>query len=179
MRLGRASAYGMIAMMDIAKAAPRSSSSTKNGKSHPPPGSVRPANGHAHRNGGNGHGSSATASATAAAAPQSRARQIAEDTGIPVEYLRKVLQRLTRARLVQSERGRGGGFRLGKPPAKITLLEIVEAIEGPVDEMAFVGDGLLRGRLREETLGLRRWRRHVCEGLRDLLSDTTLADLME
>src|SRR4051794_21219772 len=94
MRLGRASAYGMIAMMDIAKAAPRSSSSTKNGKSPPPPGSARPANGHAHRNGGNGHGSSATASATAAAAPQSRARQIAEDTGIPVEYLRKVLQRL-------------------------------------------------------------------------------------
>jgi Rrf2 family protein len=166
MRLGRASAYGMIAMMDIAKATPRSSSNVvRNGKSH-------------HRNGGgNGHGQIATA--TASPAMQSRAKQIAEDTGIPVEYLRKVLQRLTRARLVQSERGRGGGFRLGKPPAKITLLHIVEAIEGPVDEMAFVGDGVLRGRLREETLGLRRWRRHVSQGLRDLLSDTTLADLME
>ena len=68
---------------------------------------------------------------------------------------------------------------MGKTPSKITLLEIVEAIEGPVDEMAFVGDGLLRGRLREETTGLRRWRRHVSEGVRDLLSDTTLANLME
>jgi Rrf2 family protein len=171
MRLGRASAYGMIAMMDIAKASPRSSTAHKNGKSNPSH----------HRNGGGGNGhehAHATAMAIAKRS-QSRARQIAEDTGIPVEYLRKVLQRLTRARLVQSERGRGGGFRLGKSPDKITLLQIVEAIEGPVDEMAFVGDGLLRGRLREETVGLRRWRRHVSAGLRDLLSDTTLANLME
>src|SRR5438874_8347464 len=108
MRLGRASAYGMIAMMDIAKAGPRSPNSSKNGKSHPPPApAARSGNGHAHRNGGNGHGHGAATTATAATtAPQSRARQIAEDTGIPVEYLRKVLQRLTRARLVQSERGR-------------------------------------------------------------------------
>lgn len=169
MRLGRASAYGMIAMMDIAKAVPHPSLSNaaRNGKSHH------------HRNGGGGNGHERVATATASSPAQSRAKQIAEDTGIPVEYLRKVLQRLTRARLVQSERGRGGGFRLGKPPSKITLLQIVEAIEGPVDEMAFVGDGVLRGRLREETVGLRRWRRHVSHGLRDLLSDTTLADLME
>jgi len=173
MRLGRASAYGMIAMMDIAKATPHASSAHKNGKSHP----HRNGAGNAHGNGHGGHGA-ATLSANANMV-QSRAKQIAEDTGIPVEYLRKVLQRLTRSRLVQSERGRGGGFRLGKTPSKITLLEIVEAIEGPVDEMAFVGDGLLRGRLREETVGLRRWRRHVSQGLRDLLSDTTLADLME
>jgi Rrf2 family protein len=171
MRLGRASAYGMIAMMDIARATPRPvSSAARNGKSH------HHRNGARNGGGGNGHEHVATATASP---PQSRAKQIAEDTGIPVEYLRKVLQRLTRARLVQSERGRGGGFRLGKSPSKITLLDIVEAIEGPVDEMAFVGDGVLRGRLREETLGLRRWRRHVSQGLRDLLSDTTLADLME
>ena len=59
-------------------------------------------------------------------------RDIARACGIPEEYLLKILQQLARARVLRSERGRAGGFLLRKTPSRTTLLEIVEAIQGPV-----------------------------------------------
>ncbi len=45
-------------------------------------------------------------------------------------HLAKVMRRLVRARLVSSTRGPGGGFKIAKPAAEISLLDIYEAIEG-------------------------------------------------
>jgi len=59
-------------------------------------------------------------------------RIIAKSCGIPVEYLLKILQQLVRAQVLSSERGRGGGFLLRKPASQTNLLDIVEAIEGPI-----------------------------------------------
>lgn len=67
-------------------------------------------------------------------------RDIAEACGIPSGHLLKILQQLVRAQILGSERGPAGGFILRKSPSEITLLEIVEAIEGPIS-----GDLLLRG----------------------------------
>ncbi|MEN3202560.1 MAG: Rrf2 family transcriptional regulator [Atribacterota bacterium] len=61
-------------------------------------------------------------------------REIAEKTGASFHHLAKVFQRLRKARLVASARGPKGGFTLARPPESITLLEIYEAIEGPVPE---------------------------------------------
>ncbi|MGE0758700.1 MAG: Rrf2 family transcriptional regulator [Pirellulaceae bacterium] len=55
--------------------------------------------------------------------------QIAEATQVPRAYLSKVLQCLVRAELVQSQRGIGGGISLIKDPKKLTVLEIVNAVE--------------------------------------------------
>jgi Rrf2 family protein len=82
-----------------------------------------------------------------------QARTIAEAQGIPVEYLLKILQQLVRAQVIESERGRNGGFRLRKTPSETTLLEIVEAIEGPLDFSAVMRDGFGGGEFSKDILG--------------------------
>jgi Rrf2 family transcriptional regulator, iron-sulfur cluster assembly transcription factor len=57
-------------------------------------------------------------------------RQIAEEQDIPRHFLSKIMQQLVRDGLVISMKGPTGGFRLSKPPEKISLLQIVDAIDG-------------------------------------------------
>jgi Rrf2 family nitric oxide-sensitive transcriptional repressor len=56
-------------------------------------------------------------------------QQIAEVTRVPAGYLSKVLQSLARAELVHSQRGLHGGFTLVKPPKKITVWEVIDAVD--------------------------------------------------
>lgn len=58
--------------------------------------------------------------------------RIARSRGIPHSFLAKILQKLVRAGILVSARGTSGGFRLSRNPAEITLLNIIEAIEGPL-----------------------------------------------
>lgn len=60
------------------------------------------------------------------------AHGLAEQTRIPEEFLRKILTALARAGIVRTLRGPGGGVRLARAPKDILLLEVVEAVEGPV-----------------------------------------------
>src|SRR3954463_13493229 len=57
---------------------------------------------------------------------------IAEARGIPERFLLKVLKPLVSARLLYSVKGPNGGYRLAKPASKISLLEVVEAVDGPI-----------------------------------------------
>ncbi|MHC4394441.1 MAG: RrF2 family transcriptional regulator [Planctomycetota bacterium] len=59
-------------------------------------------------------------------------QRIAKAYNIPLEYLLKILQQLVRANVLRSKRGPRGGFTLAKPPKKITMLQIVEAVDGPM-----------------------------------------------
>ena len=58
-------------------------------------------------------------------------KEIASTLHLSEAHLSKVLQRLARAGLVRSIRGPKGGFTLGKPCDRISLLDVYEAIEGP------------------------------------------------
>jgi FeS assembly SUF system regulator len=60
------------------------------------------------------------------------ATALAEDTGVPLPTAQKLVGRLAAAGLVESARGTGGGFRLARPAAAISLADIVEAVEGPI-----------------------------------------------
>jgi len=53
---------------------------------------------------------------------------IAEQTKVPAGYLSKVLQSLVKGGLVSSQRGLGGGFRLSRPVAEVTLLDVVNCV---------------------------------------------------
>src|SRR5436309_6843937 len=57
---------------------------------------------------------------------------IAKARGIPERFLLKVLKPLVAARVLHSVKGPNGGYRLAKPPTQITLLEVVEAVDGPI-----------------------------------------------
>jgi len=57
---------------------------------------------------------------------------IAGETGLPLPTVQKLVSKLSAAGLIESARGTGGGFRLARPPATISLADIVEAIEGPI-----------------------------------------------
>ncbi len=59
--------------------------------------------------------------------------EVAKKYNIPLEYLFKILQQLVRARILQSKRGPRGGFSLARPATKITMLDVVEAVEGTFD----------------------------------------------
>jgi len=59
--------------------------------------------------------------------------RVAEKYNISLEYLRRTMQQLVRRQILKSKQGPGGGFSLGRPLNKITLLDVIEAIDGPMD----------------------------------------------
>jgi FeS assembly SUF system regulator len=66
---------------------------------------------------------------------------MAEETGLPLPTVQKLVSKLSAAGLIESARGTGGGFRLARPPTAITVADIVEAIEGPIALTACVDTG--------------------------------------
>lgn len=60
------------------------------------------------------------------------ATRLAEETGLPLPTVQKLVSRLSAAGLIESARGTGGGFRLARPAAAISLADVIEAIEGPI-----------------------------------------------
>jgi len=60
------------------------------------------------------------------------ANEIAEEYGISVTLMAKVLQKLARQNLVAAKHGSSGGYQLAKEPGKISALDVITAIDGPV-----------------------------------------------
>ena len=60
------------------------------------------------------------------------AREIAAEYRIPAELLAKILQRLARKGLVTSQQGTRGGYILARDPSKISIVDVMEALDGPI-----------------------------------------------
>lgn len=58
--------------------------------------------------------------------------KIAQDRGIPERFLLKVLKPLVSARVLRSIKGPNGGYQLARPASDISMLEILEAVDGPI-----------------------------------------------
>ena len=61
-----------------------------------------------------------------------QAKAIADRQGIPLRFLEQILSALRHAGLVESSRGAHGGYRLAKPPSKIRVGDVIQAVDGPI-----------------------------------------------
>ena len=101
--------------------------------------------------------------------------EIAAAVDVPQTFLAKIFQQFSKSGIVKSFRGTGGGFLLARAPEKITLLEVVEAVEGPVNLnrcLAAAGDCS-----RDSYCPVHPVWRNVQDRIRDMLADVTLKEL--
>ena len=61
------------------------------------------------------------------------AKTIAESEGVPYQLACKLMQQLKKAKLIKSSMGAKGGFQLNRRPSRISLMEIIEIIQGPLE----------------------------------------------
>jgi Rrf2 family protein len=113
------------------------------------------------------------------ALPTSR---LAEYHGVPVAYLAKHLQAMSRAGILAAGPGRGGGYRLARPPADVSVLDVVEAVDG--DDPAFKcleirrrGPAAVPGREYQTMCGIHRVMVEADAAWRAELARTSVADL--
>jgi Rrf2 family protein len=104
-----------------------------------------------------------------------KADRIAQAQSIPLRFLLNILSELKHARIVQSHRGAEGGYELARPAEKITLADVIRAVEGPLasvhearpEETTYTGPA---ESLQEVWIAVR-------ANLRAVLEAVTLADL--
>ena len=105
------------------------------------------------------------------------ANEIAEEYGISVTLMAKVLQKLARQNLVAAKHGSSGGYQLAKDPGQISALDVITAIDGPVLITSCVTshgncDATERCSVREPL-------RRVNESILQVLSTVTIAQMSE
>lgn len=101
-------------------------------------------------------------------------KEISESQGIPEEYLEQLMLPLKRAGLVRSQRGVRGGYVLARPTNQITVLEILQALEGPILETEPIDPQL---RERVQTSGVAVVWEKLREAMESLLGGITLAQV--
>ena len=106
------------------------------------------------------------------------AAEIASETGLPAPSVQKLVSLLSRAGLLKATRGSGGGLKLGRPAAAISLADIVEAVEGPIALTSCVEHGRHDCQL-EGACSVRPHWGVVTEALRGALADVPLTRLAQ
>ncbi len=105
------------------------------------------------------------------------AKDIADAYHLPVPLLAKVLQKLTKANILRSVSGTNGGYGLARDPGRISALEVVRAIDGPVIlTHCFTEHGVCD---QSDNCTVREPLRRVHEAILDLLNRFTITDLAE
>jgi Rrf2 family iron-sulfur cluster assembly transcriptional regulator len=103
--------------------------------------------------------------------------EVSREEHIPKSFLAKIFQHLAKAGIVRSIRGSGGGFALARNPSEISILEIIEAVEGKIlfqrcrmdkPDCEHAGGCALCGLFERAQ-----------DGIKDVLTSTTLQDLIQ
>jgi Rrf2 family protein len=106
---------------------------------------------------------------------------IAEREAIPRKFLEAILRELRQHGLLLAQRGRGGGYRLSKPPEEIALAEIIRALDGPLAPVPCLSRTAYERCPEcksERACGVRLVLKDLHEATAGILENTTLADLV-
>ena len=101
---------------------------------------------------------------------------IAHRQGISLAFLEQIFARLRKARLVTGARGRGGGYRLCRPPSRVAVADVIVAVDRTVDATRCGGRENCQSEARCLTHDL--WA-DLSLHIREFLGDVRLGDLME
>lgn len=104
------------------------------------------------------------------------AREIAERRAIPPRFLEQLFVSLRRAGLVSAVRGARGGFVLSRDPAEITVLDVVEALEGPLSA-SLCDSAKESGCVKSASCAAAPVWARATAALRDVFATTSLASL--
>jgi len=105
--------------------------------------------------------------------------ELCRGENIPKSFLAKIFQSLVRAGLARSVRGVGGGFVLARTPDAISVLQIIEAVEGPITFQRCQAPEHEAGCIRSHGCPLCGLFGEAQQRVRELFSRTTLAGLLE
>lgn len=107
---------------------------------------------------------------------------IAQREDISRKFLEIILLELKNAGILQSRKGKGGGYSLGRPPRQISLGHVIRVLDGPlaplpcVSKTAYVRCRECRD---ERTCGIRMVMKQVRDATAQILDSTTLADMLK
>ncbi len=101
--------------------------------------------------------------------------QISSAEGIPKEFTAKVLKELCRSGFIRSRLGPHGGYRLARPPDEMTVLDIMEALDGPM----VINDCLADPSFCNQVIGCRMHRLfgEVNTAMKKILGSATISDI--
>jgi Rrf2 family protein len=107
---------------------------------------------------------------------------LAREERIPKKFLELILLTLKNYGILQSKKGKGGGYYLGKPPETISMGHVVRILDGPLAPVPCVSETAYAKCEEcddEHTCGIRLVMKEVRDAIASILDGTTLADVLE
>lgn len=107
---------------------------------------------------------------------------LAREENIPKKFLEAILLALKNSGILQSKKGKGGGYYLGRHPSKITFGQAIRIMEGPLAPVPCVSETAYAKCTEcenEQTCGIRLVMKDVRDAIAGILDNTTLADVLE
>ncbi|WP_303863874.1 Rrf2 family transcriptional regulator [Alkalibaculum bacchi] len=106
-------------------------------------------------------------------------KEIAKNQGLSLSYLEQLFSTLKKERLIISQRGAKGGYKLAKPPQKISVGDIIRAVEGPIEFSECVG-GAENYECNKSSMCVTKdvWQ-EVNDSVNSVIDNITLQDLLD
>ena len=106
---------------------------------------------------------------------------LAEQERIPKKFLEYILLQLKNSGILQSRKGKGGGYSLARPPAEISVGQAIRVFEGPLAPVACVSETAYQRCAEcfdETTCGIRLVMKDVRDAMSEILDHTSLRDIL-